>query len=125
MAMKRAAGLALLLAGCATVTQVRDVLELPPPQQVQSRRESNTATIFWPAGAESRQADFDGYLLYVSPRSLATAPLQDMPAPIVIAKGVTEHTIVIGDSLPLFIHVRSRAGRNKISLPSLPELIIK
>lgn len=125
MAMKRAAGLALLFAGCVTVTHVRDVLDLPPPQQVQSRREGNTATIFWQAGAESRQGDFAGYLLYVAPRSLATEPLQQMPAPIAIAKGLTEHTIVLGDSLPLFIHVRSRAGRNKISLPSLPELIIK
>lgn len=125
MVMKRAAGLALLLAGCVTVTQVRDVLDLPPPQQVQSRRQDNTVTISWQAGAETRQLDFAGYLLYVSPRSLTTVPLSAMPAPIGIAKDVTEHTIVLGDSLPLFIHVRSRAGRNKISLPSMPELIIK
>jgi len=123
--MKRSGILLLPLAGCVTMLHVQDVIELPPPAKVQSRRAGQSLTISWQAGEEARVPDFSGYLLYVSSRSMAGTPLAELPTPIVIGRGFTAHTIVIGDSLPLFVQVRSRAGRNRLSLPSLPELVIK
>lgn len=123
--MKRLGILLLPLAGCVTMLNVQDVIGLPPPANVQSRRAGQSLTISWQAGEEARVPDFSGYLLYVSSRSLAGTPLAELPTPIVIGRGFTAHTFTIGDSLPLFVQVRSRAGRNRLSLPSLPELVIK
>ncbi len=123
--MKRFGILLLPLAGCVTMLHVQDVIELPPPAKVQSRRAGQSLTISWQAGEEARVPDFSGYLLYVSSRSMAGTPLAELPTPIVIGRGFTAHTFLIGDSLPLFVQVRSRAGRNRLSLPSLPELVIK
>lgn len=123
--MKRLGILLLPLAGCVTMLHVQDVIGLPPPANVQSRRAGHSLTISWQAGEEARMQDFSGYLLYVSSRSMAGMPLAELPTPFAIGRGLTSHTLLIGDSLTLFVQVRSRAGRNRLSLPSLPELVIK
>ncbi|MDZ7266956.1 MAG: hypothetical protein ONB48_05710 [candidate division KSB1 bacterium] len=125
MVIKRFVLLLLPLAGCVAVMQVEDVITLPPPQKVRSQSAGQKLTIFWQAGPEAHVPGFNGYLLYVSPRSMAGLTLADLPAPIAINRGLTSHTLTVGDSLTLFIQVRSRVGRNRISLPSLPELVIK
>jgi len=112
-----------LFIACGASWQVYSVIKLPPPEEVKARVHDERITVEWRAGAESEVEEFSGYYLYMAHRSLSTVPLEEMPQPIAVPPGVTEYSFAMTDSLPLFIHVRSRIGRRKLSLPSLPELV--
>ena len=116
---------ALLLTSCATAIQVQDVIDLPPPAEVRGERIGERITIKWKTGIEVRAVDFAGYFLYFAPYSLAVTPLDEMPSPVAVPPGATEYSMAVSDSLPRFIHLRSRAGKRKLSLPSVPELAVR
>jgi hypothetical protein len=113
-----------LLAGCAASYQVIDVIDLPPPRQVQAERHGDQITIRWQAGPERQQAQFSGYKLFITTRSLATTPVQELPSPFWLPGTATTFSFAAKDTASLFIHIRSCAGKNKFSLPSLPEVIV-
>jgi hypothetical protein len=114
----------ILLTGCAARYQVLDVIDLSPPRQVQAERHGGQITVRWRAGAERQAKEFSGYLLYVARYSLVTTPAQELPSPVVLPDTSTTYFFLSTDSAKLFIHLRSRAGARKISLPSLPEVIV-
>lgn len=120
---KCAAAIMLVLLGCATTIQVRDVLELPPPQNVRGVRENGRVTVTWEASAV-KPKEFSGYLLYYSERSLAYVPFATMPSAVELPALATEYSFTFSDSLPVFIQLRSRSGRDHVSLPSLPEVAL-
>jgi hypothetical protein len=119
-----AAVTALLLMGCVQTLRVRDVIDLPPPQEVQAVREQDYVTVKWREPGALQKEDFAGYLLYFAPRSLAATPLAQLPRPLEIAPQLTQFTFALADSSPVFIHMRTRAGRKDVSLPSLPEIML-
>ena len=114
----------LLLAGCATSYQIIDVIDLPPPRQVQAARQDNQITVHWQAGSERQHAQFSGYKLFVAKHSLATTPLKELPPAFWLPGTVTTFSFAATDTARLFIHIRSCAGKSKFSLPSLPEVIV-
>ncbi len=114
----------VLVAGCAASYQVLDVIDLPPPRQVQVERHGDQITIRWQAGAEHKQMHFSGYKLFIATRSLATTPVRELPAPIMLPDTATMFFYSSTDTARLFIHLRSCAGKRKISLPSLPEVVV-
>ena len=116
--------LSALALGCAASWQVRDVLELPPPADLRAERKGRQITISWRAYPSDEVLDFSGYLLYFASRSQARTPFDQMPPPVEIPPEATQFTLEVADSLPVFIHMRSRAGGKKISLPTVPELIM-
>lgn len=118
-----AAGLVLALTSCATTTHVRGVLDLPPPENVRGTREIGRVTITWNAIA-GRPKEFTGYVLYYAERSLANVPLTAMPVAVELPAIATQYSFSFADSLPVFVHVRSRAGTWQLSLPSLPEVAL-
>jgi hypothetical protein len=113
-----------LLAGCATSYQVIDVIDLPPPRQVEAVRRGDQITIRWQAGSERRHAQFSGYKLFAATRSLATTPVQNLPPPFWLPDTATTFSFAVKDTARLFIHIRSCAGKQKLSLPSLPEVVV-
>jgi len=80
-------------------------------------------TITWEA-ISGKPKDFSDYLLYYATRSLANAPLAAMPNAVELPALATEYNFAFSDSLPVFIHLRSRAGRAQVSLPSAPEVAL-
>jgi hypothetical protein len=116
--------LCTVLAGCAASYQVMDVIDLPPPRQVQAERRGDQITIRWQAGSERRHAQFSGYKLFVAARSLATMPVQELPPPFWLPDTATTFSFAVKNTAKLFIHIRSCAGKSKFSLPSLPEVIV-
>ncbi|MEK7727948.1 MAG: hypothetical protein AAB354_06000 [candidate division KSB1 bacterium] len=119
-----AAAFLLLLLGCTTPTLVRDVLELPPPENVRGERGEGIVTITWQAANADKPADFSGYLLYYAARSLTNVPLAAMPKVVELPDVATQYSFAFADSLPVFVHVRCRAGNGQVSLPSLPEVAL-
>ncbi len=117
------AAVLLALTSCVTTMQVRDVLDLPPPINVRGERENGRVTITWAAIA-GKPKDFSGYLLYYSERSLANVPLADLPSAVELPAIATQYSFSFADSLPVFVHVRSRAGQAQLSLPSVPEVAL-
>lgn len=115
--------LLLTFASCATTVQVRGVLDLPPPENVRGVREDGRVTISWEA-ISGKPNDFTGYLLYYAERSLANVPLNALPEAIELPAIATQYSFSFADSLPVFVHVRSRAGMWQLSLPSLPEVAL-
>ncbi len=113
-----------ILAGCASSYQVIDVIDLPPPRQVETERRGDQIVIRWQAGSERRHAQFSGYKLFVATHSLATTPVQELPPPFWLPGTSTTFSFATTDTARLFIHIRSCAGKSKFSLPSLPELIV-
>ncbi len=113
----------LMLASCATSTLVRDVLDLPPPENVRGVRNDGLVTITWEAST-NKPPDFSGYLLYYAERSLANVPLAAMPKVVELPDLATQYSFAFADSLPVFVHLRSRAGNGYVSLPSLPEVAL-
>lgn len=113
----------LTLTSCVATTQVRGVLDLPPPETVRGMRENGRVTITW-AAISDKPKEFSGYLLYYAERSLANVPLAAMPAAIELPAIATQYSFAFADSLPVFVHVRSRAGTRQLSLPSLPEVAL-
>lgn len=101
-----------------------DVIDLPPPRQVQAARHGDQVVISWQAGAERRHAQFSGYKLFVATRSLATTPVQELPPPFWLRDTTSTFSFAAADTARLFIHIRSCAGKSKFSLPSLPEVIV-
>lgn len=116
--------LGVLLLGCGASYQVIDVIELPPPLQVEAERRGDQITIRWQAGAERRHVQFSGYKLFVATRSLATTPVPELPPPFWLPDTATTFSFAVKDTAKLFIHIRSYAGKQKLSLPSLPEVIV-
>jgi hypothetical protein len=116
--------LGVLFFGCAASYQVIDVIDLPPPRQVEAERGGDQITIRWRAGSERRHAQFSGYKLFVATRSLATTPVQELPPPFWLPGTATAFSFAVTDTVRLFIHIRSCAGKSKFSLPSLPEIIV-
>ena len=119
-----AAAIFLLLASCATTIHVRDVLDLPPPENVRGERGNGMVTITWETASSNKPADFSGYLLYYAERSLANVPLIAMPKVVELPDVATQYSFAFADSLPVFVHLRCRAGNGQVSLPSLPEVAL-
>ena len=119
-----AAALAFLFVGCVQAIHVSDVIDLPPPQEVQAVRQQDFITVKWQKPGGLERDDLAGYFLYFAPRSLAAVPMAQLPRPLEIAPQLTQFTFTVADSSPLFIHMRTRAGRKHVSLPSLPEVIV-
>lgn len=116
----------LLLVGfahCTSPTLVRDVLDLPPPENVRGERSKGMVTIMWEAHA-NQPAAVSGYLLYYAAHSLTNVPLDAMPKVVALPTLATQYRFAFADSLPVFVHLRSRAGNGQLSLPSLPELAL-
>jgi hypothetical protein len=114
----------IFLIGCASSYQVIGVIDLPPPQQVQAERRSDQIIVRWRPGLERRQPHFSGYKLFMAPHSLATTPAQELPPPIALPDNATTFSLAAGDATRLFLHIRSCVGKRKVSLPSLPEVIV-
>ncbi|MDZ7289634.1 MAG: hypothetical protein ONB44_10625 [candidate division KSB1 bacterium] len=114
----------VLLIGCATSYRVFDVIELPPPQQVQAERHDDQVTIRWQAGVERRHPKFSGYRLFMATRSLASTPVWKLPSPIILPDTINWFSFTSADTSTLFLHIRSCAGKQKLSLPSLPEVMV-
>ena len=117
--------LVIIAIACAPALQVKDVIDLPPPAGIGSRQEGDRVTVFWEKGAEQQAENFNGYLLYFSTHSLTSVPFAELPKPVELPPNTSEFILVLQEQRPLFVHLRTRAGGNRISLPSLPELIIK
>lgn len=117
------AAFVLALLSCAPPTLVRDVLDLPPPENVRGERNHDLVTITWNSSAD-KPADFSGYLLYYAERSLANVPLIAMPKAVELPDVATQYSFAFADSLPVFVHLRCRAGNGQVSLPSLPEVAL-
>lgn len=107
-----------------TTTHVRDVLDLPPPENARGARGNGMVTITWEAATSNKPADFSGYLLYYAERSLANVPLIAMPKVVELPDVATQYSFAFADSLPVFVHLRCRAGNGQVSLPSLPEVAL-
>lgn len=116
--------LCCLAASCSAPYQIVDVIDLPPPQQVQAERRGEQIFIRWQPGRERRRLQFAGYKLFVASSSLATTPVQELPAPIALAATDTIFVLTTTDTTRLFLHIRSSLGRHMMSLPSLPEVIV-
>ncbi|MCG3120106.1 MAG: hypothetical protein ALAOOOJD_02726 [bacterium] len=116
--------LCCLAASCSAPYQIVDVIDLPPPQQVQAERRGEQIIIRWQPGRERRRLQFVGYKLFVASSSLATTPVQELPAPIALAATDTIFVLTTTDTTRLFLHIRSSLGRHMMSLPSLPEVIV-
>lgn len=116
--------LCAFLAGCAASYQVLDVIDLPPPREVRAERHGDNVTIRWQPGAERKRREFSGYKIFVAAKSLATTAVQELPAPVTLPDSATTLSFAAKDTAQLFIHVRSCAGKTKLSLPSLPEVIV-
>lgn len=114
----------IFLAGCATAYFVLDIIDLPPPQNVRAARYGEQITINWQPGRERRRALFSGYKLFFARHSLATTPVHELPPPILLSATDTTFTLVMVDTAKLFLHIRSYLDRQRISLPSLPEVIV-
>lgn len=113
----------VLLASCTSPVHVRDVLDLAPPENVRGERSDGKVTITWEASA-NKPPDFSGYLLYYAERSLANVPLAEMPKVVELPDLATQYSFAFADSLPVFVHLRCRAGNGQVSLPSLPEVAL-
>jgi hypothetical protein len=100
------------------------VIELPPPRQVQAERRDNQIKIRWRAGREQQMPQFSGYQLFIAKRSLVNMPVRNLPSAIALPDTATSFSFASTDTVKLFIHLRSRAGKYKISLPSLPEVMV-
>ncbi len=114
----------VLIFGCAASFQVIDVIDLPPPRQVEAERRGGQITIRWQAGSERRHAQFSGYKLFMATHSLATTPVRELPQPYCLPDTATTFSFATTDTARLFIHIRSCAGKSKFSLPSLPEMVV-
>jgi hypothetical protein len=112
-----------MLIGCSASLQVADVLDLPPPRQVRAERRDDQVTVRWRPGAEQKHAQFSGYKLFVATRSLAATPVHELPPPFSLPDTATTFSFAAADTATLFIHLRSCAGKQKLSLPSLPEVV--
>lgn len=112
--------------GCAASSSYKiiDVIDLPPPRQVQAERHGDQVIIRWQTGPERRLVRFSGYKLFMAKHSLATTPVQELPAPIDLADTDTTFAFVSTDTVKLFLHLRSSLGGQNLSLPSLPEVIV-
>ncbi|MGH7493061.1 MAG: hypothetical protein ACREOO_11770 [bacterium] len=124
LAILPAAALALLFVSCVQGLRFRDVIDLPPPQDVQAFRHHDSITVKWQKPGALARDDLTGYFLYFAPRSLAAISLAQLPRPIEIPPQLTLFTFAVADSSPVFIHMRTRSGRKHVSLPSMPELIV-
>ncbi len=113
-----------IFVSCTTTTLVRDVLDLPPPENVRGERSNGTVTITWEGVGSDKPPDFSGYLLYYAERSLTNVPLVAMPKVVELPDLATQYSFAFADSLPVFVHLRCRAGNGQVSLPSLPEVAL-
>lgn len=113
-----------LAIGCSASYQVRDVIDLPPPRHVRAERLGKNVTVRWQAGLERRAMNFSGYLLFMATHSLINTPVHELPPPVVLPDTSTAYSFPFAKSGTLFIHLRSRAGKRTVSLPSLPEVIV-
>jgi hypothetical protein len=120
----RANTLAVLIFGCTASLQVIDVLDLPPPTQVRAARRNGQVTVRWRPGAEQKHPQFTGYKLFVAKRSLAATPVAELPPALSLPDTATAFSFAAPDTATLFIHLRSCAGKHKLSLPSLPEVAL-
>lgn len=118
-----AASAALWASACVQTVRVRDLIDLPPPSQVQAVRRQDHITVAWQAPAAGRLKS-NGYLLYYAPRSLTATAFASLPPPVELAPQLSQFTFASTDSSPVFIHMRTRAGRQNVSLPSLPEVVV-
>lgn len=114
----------ILFTNCTAPTLVRDVLDLPPPENVRGERSNGMVTITWDAASANKPPDFSGYLLYYAERSLANVSLLAMPKVVELPDLATQYSFAFADSLPVFVHLRCRAGNGQVSLPSLPEVVL-
>jgi len=116
--------LCVFLAGCAASYQVLDVIDLPPPQNVRAERRGEQIIVRWQPGRERRRGQFAGYKLFIARHSLATTPVQELPPPIALPATDTILAFAAMDTAKLFLHIRSYMDRQRLSLPSLPEVIV-
>ncbi len=127
MKFRRHVALLLFLAACAgTAPRVLDVTELAPPQQVRFERTGEGVVIRWKPSPHHDRAAFAGYNVYVSQRSLIFAEIAKLPEPVRVGKDSTQVLLRdLSKSATYFVHVRSRTREGDLSLPSLPELVIR
>lgn len=116
--------LCCLVASCSAPYQIVDVIDLPPPQHVQAERQGEQIIVRWQPGRERRRPQFSGYKLFWAPHSLATTPVQELPAPLALPAVDTVLVLTATDTTQLFLHIRSGLGKHLMSLPSLPEVIV-
>lgn len=118
-------GFCLFLVGCATSAYfILDVIDLPPPQNVQAVRHGEQIIVSWQAGRERGRAAFAGYKLFFAQHSLATTAVHELPPPILLNATDTSFALAAVDTAKLFLHMRSYLDQQRISLPSLPEVIV-
>lgn len=114
----------ILFAGCATSYFVLDIIDLPPPQNVRAIRHDGKIIIYWQPGRERRRPLFRGYKLFFARYSLAATPVDELPPPLLLSAAESTFTLASNDTAKLFLHLRSYLDRQRISLPSLPEVIV-
>lgn len=81
----------------------------------------DSCQISWKASTQENEKEFAGYKVYISNTSLLFASPSQLPTPITVGKDKK----VVSFEKPVktvFIHVRSYSTKNKLSLPSLPEI---
>lgn len=114
----------IFFAGCAASYFVLDIIDLPPPQNVRAVRYGGQIIINWQPGRERRRPLFTGYKLFFARHSLAATPVRELPPPILLSAAESTFTLATNDTTKLFLHLRSYLDRQRISLPSLPEVIV-
>lgn len=116
----------MVTANCAaSKPPIEDATELAPPRKVTLQSVDDHVEIFWQASPDENDPDFAGYNIYYAPRSLILTRIRDLPLPIKVAKD--QHAYIFTNldrHKTYFVNVRSRSRKGKLSLPSLPELII-
>ena len=114
----------IFFAGCAASYFVLDIIDLPPPQNVRAVRYDGKIVINWQPGRERRRPLFAGYKLFFARHSLAATPVPELPPPLLLSAAESTFTLATNDTTKLFLHLRSYLDRQRISLPSLPEVIV-
>jgi len=117
----------LFLAGCAAQTRVLDITELAPPRQVSASFSDGRVVVRWQPSLDEQRPQFAGYNVYVSTSSLLITALavdDRLPQPLEVGK---VHQAILADLEPgarYFIQVRSRLRSGRISIASLPEVVV-
>lgn len=116
----------LSIVGCSSsIPHVNEVTELAPPLEAEWIIQNGKVRIQWRASPHEDRADFAGYNVYFSRKSLIFTAIKELPSPGILDKNQHQHILEnLDETSPIFVHVRSRDSRGNVSLPSLPELKI-
>lgn len=116
---------AAALSGCSGGgARMINVTDFSPPDGVTAKPAARSIEVTWKPSPNEGDADFAGYDLFYSQKSLLLAGRKNLPDAMHFDKN-THHAVIenLEAGRPYFIHVRSRKNSGEISQPSLPEIV--